>query len=109
MIRRPPRSTLFPYTTLFRSPREPQSPGRTIHRLSFQTRVTSKPDFLSARKSDLGIPRSVITSCKALVGTINDKLRRPNLLESHTATVLFAASTITRLTFASKRFGVLSP
>src|SRR5689334_23564087 len=23
MIRRPPRSTLFPYTTLFRSPREP--------------------------------------------------------------------------------------
>src|SRR2546425_6756371 len=24
MIRRPPRSTLFPYTTLFRSPDEPQ-------------------------------------------------------------------------------------
>src|SRR2546429_4138424 len=24
MIRRPPRSTLFPYTTLFRSPRSPQ-------------------------------------------------------------------------------------
>src|SRR3712207_6917776 len=27
MIRRPPRSTLFPYTTLFRS-RQPRSPGR---------------------------------------------------------------------------------
>src|SRR5258706_8374214 len=27
MIRRPPRSTLFPYTTLFRSPR-PSSPSR---------------------------------------------------------------------------------
>src|SRR5436190_8574322 len=28
MIRRPPRSTLFPYTTLFRSPRPlPPSPG----------------------------------------------------------------------------------
>src|SRR5438874_4849049 len=27
MIRRPPRSTLFPYTTLFRSPRRPR-PGR---------------------------------------------------------------------------------
>src|SRR2546429_4318779 len=25
MIRRPPRSTLFPYTTLFRSPRDSQS------------------------------------------------------------------------------------
>src|SRR5256885_11529004 len=28
MIRRPPRSTLFPYTTLFRSPRRPD-PGGT--------------------------------------------------------------------------------
>src|SRR5690348_17933221 len=27
MIRRPPRSTLFPYTTLFRSPRPPRPPG----------------------------------------------------------------------------------
>src|SRR3982750_5014699 len=25
MIRRPPRSTLFPYTTLFRSPRDPST------------------------------------------------------------------------------------
>src|SRR2546422_7296289 len=30
MIRRPPRSTLFPYTTLFRSPRP--SRGRVHHR-----------------------------------------------------------------------------
>src|SRR5438132_3384197 len=27
MIRRPPRSTLFPYTTLFRSPKHPQVAG----------------------------------------------------------------------------------
>src|SRR5215204_7388914 len=27
MIRRPPRSTLFPYTTLFRSPRDEAEPG----------------------------------------------------------------------------------
>src|SRR5215475_15615307 len=27
MIRRPPRSTLFPYTTLFRSPRTPAAPS----------------------------------------------------------------------------------
>src|SRR2546427_11149588 len=32
MIRRPPRSTLFPYTTLFRSPdRQPIAPGRAGH------------------------------------------------------------------------------
>src|SRR3712207_8649593 len=28
MIRRPPRSTLFPYTTLFRSPADPPARGR---------------------------------------------------------------------------------
>src|SRR3989337_3512155 len=28
MIRRPPRSTLFPYTTLFRSPTRPSEPAR---------------------------------------------------------------------------------
>src|SRR5258706_9468350 len=35
MIRRPPRSTLFPYTTLFRSPchrAAPPRPGRAAHR-----------------------------------------------------------------------------
>src|SRR2546428_11511184 len=35
MIRRPPRSTLFPYTTLFRSPavpRSPAAPGRVSAR-----------------------------------------------------------------------------
>src|SRR2546422_6029172 len=29
MIRRPPRSTLFPYTTLFRSPASPAAASRT--------------------------------------------------------------------------------
>ena len=46
-----------------------------------------------------------MTSCNAEGGTINDRLRRPNLLESQTATVFLAISTITRLTFASSRFG----
>src|SRR2546426_8678289 len=30
MIRRPPRSTLFPYTTLFRSPHEPAFDAKTL-------------------------------------------------------------------------------
>src|SRR5258708_15965721 len=47
-----------------------------------QTSVTSTPIFFSARRSDLGIPWSAITSCKAAGGTIIDKLLRPNLLES---------------------------
>src|SRR2546430_13557752 len=36
MIRRPPRSTLFPYTTLFRSPVRPAP-----HRISSATKSTS--------------------------------------------------------------------
>src|SRR3712207_8446592 len=37
MIRRPPRSTLFPYTTLFRSSR-PTSPGASAARQTFNYR-----------------------------------------------------------------------
>src|SRR2546422_6098897 len=33
MIRRPPRSTLFPYTTLFRSEKEPMSWGEDLKRV----------------------------------------------------------------------------
>src|SRR3712207_8023905 len=32
MIRRPPRSTLFPYTTLFRSQARPADPGEVLTR-----------------------------------------------------------------------------
>src|SRR5258708_18539701 len=38
MIRRPPRSTLFPYTTLFRSRAEPCTGGRTWTRDNPTTR-----------------------------------------------------------------------
>src|SRR5256885_7220004 len=41
MIRRPPRSTLFPYTTLFRSRTEPDGAGGTrfTFHLEFSSRV----------------------------------------------------------------------
>src|SRR2546429_6777991 len=41
MIRRPPRSTLFPYTTLFRSVRRhlERAPGRHAHRSPDQQRL----------------------------------------------------------------------
>src|SRR2546427_2951739 len=45
MIRRPPRSTLFPYTTLFRSLREPVRPcrGRAQHFSSNEERAELRP------------------------------------------------------------------
>src|SRR2546426_4812666 len=55
MIRRPPRSTLFPYTTLFRSPLGPDgnpSPGVSsrAHRYS-ERRTIPSIQFLSCRVS----------------------------------------------------------
>src|SRR5258707_8661626 len=49
MIRRPPRSTLFPYTTLFRSPNGPlaqvgRSPGKAV------VLTISAPPFPTARR-----------------------------------------------------------
>src|SRR3712207_8930735 len=44
MIRRPPRSTLFPYTTLFRSGfRAARGPGRARTRAEQATRPTRSP------------------------------------------------------------------
>src|SRR2546427_3281660 len=39
MIRRPPRSTLFPYTTLFRSPRHPARLARAPHVVDASVRL----------------------------------------------------------------------
>src|SRR3989442_5291771 len=44
MIRRPPRSTLFPYTTLFRSARRPADPRRLGEPARHQHRARSRPD-----------------------------------------------------------------
>src|SRR2546430_3993952 len=41
MIRRPPRSTLFPYTTLFRSCRTPPTPCSTTRAISWWPRDTT--------------------------------------------------------------------
>src|SRR2546430_5065578 len=44
MIRRPPRSTLFPYTTLFRSPHDP---------LAREVRAVSRPQGRPAPRASL--------------------------------------------------------
>src|SRR5438105_12083082 len=66
MNRRPPRSTLFPYTTLFRSHREispqclPSSPKRARSQpMPRKTRASSTPLRDAARiPGDLGVERS---------------------------------------------------
>src|SRR5687768_17920674 len=51
MIRRPPRSTLFPYTTLFRSPEQHLEPHLTDGLVAPLDRVTHA---FVARRLDLG-------------------------------------------------------
>src|SRR5690349_23110198 len=56
MIRRPPRSTLFPYTTLFRSSAPPNPPWSAAHDATpfddtWQTRVLRAAPWSPDRKS----------------------------------------------------------
>src|SRR2546429_5719697 len=55
MIRRPPRSTLFPYTTLFRSPHPRRVPDRGApHRADDQERELRRiPDAPGVRAAEL--------------------------------------------------------
>jgi len=55
MIRRPPRSTLFPYTTLFRSPQ----PYRPVLRAVLLT--GDAPRFLRHGRAAPGLPASLAT------------------------------------------------
>src|SRR5215475_14856613 len=51
MIRRPPRSTLFPYTTLFRSRRRHEPLVVRRHRLGARDRRRHRPEARRDRKS----------------------------------------------------------
>src|SRR2546430_12212036 len=55
MIRRPPRSTLFPYTTLFRSPHDLFVDGarlRGVHRLAFELLVALPQGEIAEHRSE---------------------------------------------------------
>src|SRR3712207_9012130 len=54
MIRRPPRSTLFPYTTLFRS--KPRSPVYTPTRRLHKQRSRERPGPVSVQEEQGGRP-----------------------------------------------------
>src|SRR5258708_38338868 len=81
MIRRPPRSTLFPYTTLFRSRRHAADRGR--HRAGDQARVARQDpavdddrDRSEEHTSELQSPDHLV--CRLLLE------KKKNLLESST-------------------------
>src|SRR2546430_12157346 len=71
MIRRPPRSTLFPYTTLFRSPFPDQ--GGDVGRISsYSERSSALPSLACTRSRSSSISalvkalRNLVTNCPSL-------------------------------------------
>src|SRR5258707_2123380 len=100
MIRRPPRSTLFPYTTLFRSPslirsvrpvgrpshvmpREPASPDRKSTRLNSSHANISYAVFCLKKKKDVHESASqyigAMITCSAewpVIDVITDTVKR---------------------------------
>src|SRR3712207_7011918 len=64
MIRRPPRSTLFPYTTLFRSAPEWSFSGRYRARLA-AARIETEPKTVIARRAPREVPDGAGTNLGA--------------------------------------------
>src|SRR5260370_19867074 len=89
MIRRPPRSTLFPYTTLFRS-RPARSPRRTGIRLSCSTPYCNES---IRRRSSNSIGRSRLP-CET------DRKRRS---EEHTSELQSHLNLVCRLLLEKKK------
>src|SRR2546430_14966810 len=67
MIRRPPRSTLFPYTTLFRSP----VVTRARHRVALERALEELEAFWAAREGGVDAAAAA-THLRAAVGTLDD-------------------------------------
>src|SRR5256885_11761226 len=90
MIRRPPRSTLFPYTTLFRSHKYLFSKAsRTIRDFSYLQQRYKPPGQYH------GV-RGIICSCRDVIDA------RPNRSEEHTSELQSPCNLVCRLLLEKK-------
>src|SRR3712207_7221859 len=92
MIRRPPRSTLFPYTTLFRSRRPPLLP-----RLPHGLHPHAHPDLLRRALQDQVEERDVST----VEEDVRRDVRRGDPLQIGRAHVLTPVTPISRMPFSA--------
>src|SRR3712207_6876044 len=83
MIRRPPRSTLFPYTTLFRSVR------REIKRLE-DRRLQLAPEVMGGNRSALEEDRGLERRIMELAGAEREGDRKSTRLNSSHANISYA-------------------
>src|SRR2546421_7426371 len=97
MIRRPPRSTLFPYTTLFRSPRH--RTARRRPRVSNGKRQSPRKRDRRARNTRR---RSLDSACRA-VGHGAGESEGPSRSEEHTSELQSRSDLVCRLLLEKKK------
>src|SRR2546430_4984136 len=107
MIRRPPRSTLFPYTTLFRSTRQrdrvglplgllPQHPlSGPLHEHAFCFALVPVPPAVLAALVGVGRMRAVLDRHDAELAA--RELRRERRSEEHTSELQSQSNLVCRL------------
>src|SRR2546430_10171049 len=92
MIRRPPRSTLFPYTTLFRSPYIPVGPGGEA--------VTDSLYFVHQPLTGNG---SITVALTSLTGRHFAGQAAPGRSEEHTSELQSQSNIVCRLLLEKKK------
>src|SRR5256885_8291702 len=98
MIRRPPRSTLFPYTTLFRSPRSGRKRGATRKKCR---RSNSKR---SANKRPSTARVRLLRACKAQDDRALNEFRFHSRSEEHTSELQSPCNLVCRLLLEKKKY-----
>src|SRR3712207_8871776 len=98
MIRRPPRSTLFPYTTLFRSIAGPGHRSNIATLVERATRFTVLVPVPGSRHAEL-VHRGLV----AALGTLPPELRRSIRSEEHTSELQSRQYLVCRLLLEKKK------
>src|SRR2546425_1939660 len=99
MIRRPPRSTLFPYTTLFRSLPPSRVKAREIHASPFDFPA----QCLFGIPTDLPEPRDDEPGHDAAVARVLVELAHASRSEEHTSELQSLAYLVCRLLLEKKK------
>src|SRR3989454_11680620 len=102
MIRRPPRSTLFPYTTLFRSPRAGEVNGREYHFVDRETfdSMLARGEFLESAEvhgNRYGTSRKWIAEARAKGLDILLEIDWQGRSEEHTSELQSPCNLVCRL------------
>src|SRR3712207_8450832 len=98
MIRRPPRSTLFPYTTLFRSGEAPDADGRD----GLVAQVEDRRPDRSDPGSDVGVGQAVAAAA-GLGQVLAQRLLGVERSEEHTSELQSRQYLVCRLLLEKKK------